>query len=43
MSFISMDLLGPYSEMDNENQYTLTVNLHADQLCSYGTYKTKNY
>ena len=24
MSFISMDLLGPYSELENENQYTVT-------------------
>ena len=25
MAFISMDLLGPYSEMENGNQYALTV------------------
>ena len=25
MSFISMDLVGPYSETENEHQYALTV------------------
>ena len=38
MSFISMDMLGPYNEMENRHQYVLTV-ICMPNNCFHGTYK----
>ena len=43
MSFISMDLVGPYRETENGKQYALTVICNADQLHIYDCHKIKEY
>ena len=38
MSFIAMDLLGEYPEMENGNCYTLTCYLHAHIIYKHYSY-----
>ena len=42
MSFISMDLLGPYQETEKGNQYALS-HMHVDRLNIHGSYKIEKY